>query len=163
AAGRGLPVAEPDSFHRRRGVSPSLPARLAGVRQPRCHPLCAARAELLAHRPLLPLRRPPLLPRLPQDARLPSVRRRARSCAGALYLIQALLHACSCWLLFGLVVRSFGPRAAFWASLLLATDLMVAISNFEPMSEPLFLFLALASAYCLVPAILTQGDRPGRA
>ncbi len=71
-----------------------------------------------------------------------------------LYVVQGILHALSCWLLFHLVVPCFGRAAAWCAALLLATDLMLVISNFEAMSEPLFLFLTLASLRLLVPAIL---------
>ena len=38
---------------------------------------------------------------------------------------------------------------------------MLAISNFEPMSEPLFLFLMLASSVCIIPAIVRVGDNGG--
>ena len=64
--------------------------------------------------------------------------------AAAIYLVQGLLQAGSCFFLYQIVRSSFGSRAAFWASLLLATDLMMAVSNFEAMSEPLFVFLLLA-------------------
>jgi 4-amino-4-deoxy-L-arabinose transferase-like glycosyltransferase len=85
--------------------------------------------------------------------------------AGAIYLAQALLQTGSCLLLFALVRPRFGVRAAFWASLLLATDLMLAIYNFEAMSEPLFNFLALAGLALAVPAVLSltgEGCGAGR-
>jgi 4-amino-4-deoxy-L-arabinose transferase-like glycosyltransferase len=81
--------------------------------------------------------------------------------AGAIYLAQAALHAGSCVLLFLLVRGLFGVRPAVWASLFLATDLVLVISNFEAMSEPLFVFLILASALCLLPVrVLNDDSRP---
>jgi 4-amino-4-deoxy-L-arabinose transferase-like glycosyltransferase len=71
--------------------------------------------------------------------------------AGAIYAAQVLLHVGSCLLLFRLARELVGERAAVWASLFLASDVMVAVSNFEAMSEPLFLFLLLAAAVCLWP------------
>src|SRR5579864_2454764 len=73
--------------------------------------------------------------------------------AEAIYLAQCLLHAGSCLLLFLIVNRYFGKLAALCASLLFATDLMLAISNFEAMTEPLFVFLSLASACYLLPGL----------
>jgi 4-amino-4-deoxy-L-arabinose transferase-like glycosyltransferase len=83
--------------------------------------------------------------------------------AGAIYLAQALLQAGSCLLLFALVHPYFGQRAALWASLLLATDLMLAVYNFEAMSEPLFVFLVLAAVYHSLPSLagLAAGVRAG--
>ncbi len=72
----------------------------------------------------------------------------------AIYVVQGLLQAGSCWLLFRLTLRLFSRRAAVWASLFFASDLMLAIHNFQAMSEPLFVFLLLASLDCLVPAIV---------
>jgi 4-amino-4-deoxy-L-arabinose transferase-like glycosyltransferase len=83
--------------------------------------------------------------------------------AAAVYGAQAVLHAGSCVLLFLLVRRYFGRRTALWASLLLATDLMLAISNFEAMSEPLFAFLLLAAAVWLIPAAIPTGSELGPA
>ena len=83
--------------------------------------------------------------------------------AGAIYLAQALLQAGSCLLLFALVRQSFGGRAAVCASLLLATDLMLAVSNFEAMSEPLFNFLILAAMTCLAPVLVAPGSGDGGA
>jgi 4-amino-4-deoxy-L-arabinose transferase-like glycosyltransferase len=77
----------------------------------------------------------------------------------ATYLAQALLQAGSCLLLYRLVRRAFGGRAALWASLFLATDLMLAVYNFESMSEPLFVFLVLASSACVLPVLLSAGAR----
>lgn len=74
--------------------------------------------------------------------------------AGTIYLAHALLQAGSCLLLFVLVRACFGERAAFWTSLLFASDLMLAIYNFEAMSEPLFLFLIVASMNCLLLFLL---------
>jgi 4-amino-4-deoxy-L-arabinose transferase-like glycosyltransferase len=71
----------------------------------------------------------------------------------AVYLVQALLHVAACFLLFSLVRLYWGPWPAFWASAFLASDLMLAVSSFEVMSEPLFVFLCVASAHLLLPAL----------
>ncbi len=82
--------------------------------------------------------------------------------AGAIYLAQALLQVGSCLLLFALVRRHFGSGAALAASFLLATDLMLAVYNFEAMSEPLFVLLVLAAVYHGLPALasLSRKERP---
>jgi 4-amino-4-deoxy-L-arabinose transferase-like glycosyltransferase len=80
--------------------------------------------------------------------------------AGAIYLLQAVLQAASCLLVYRLVRPYFGARAAGCAALLLATDLMLVISNFEAMSEPLFTFLTLASVGCLLPVLLALREAP---
>ena len=69
--------------------------------------------------------------------------------AGAIYLAQILLHSCSCFLLYKIVSKSFGTTAAVWSSLGMATDLVSIVTNFEAMSEPVFVFLMLAT-YCLI-------------
>jgi 4-amino-4-deoxy-L-arabinose transferase-like glycosyltransferase len=73
---------------------------------------------------------------------------------GFLYLAQAALHAIACWLLFALIRPYFGASAAFWASLLMAIDPLLVLSNFEAMSEPLFLLLVVLSASLVVPYIV---------
>jgi 4-amino-4-deoxy-L-arabinose transferase-like glycosyltransferase len=78
--------------------------------------------------------------------------------ASAIYLAQALLQAASCVLLFLLVRPTFGERAALLASLFLATDLMLAVHNFQAPSEPLFVFLVLAATLCLLPGIVSLGQ-----
>jgi 4-amino-4-deoxy-L-arabinose transferase-like glycosyltransferase len=75
----------------------------------------------------------------------------------AIYLGQVTLHVFSCVLLYLLVRPPFGERAAFWASMFLATDLMLAVTNFEAMSEGLFLFLLLAAAVCTLPVLANLG------
>ncbi len=81
--------------------------------------------------------------------------------AVAIYLAQIGLHVVSCLVLFRLVKIYFGNHAAFWASLLFATDLMLVISNFEAMAEPLFSALILGSAACLIPTIIPpSGSSP---
>jgi len=78
----------------------------------------------------------------------------------AVYLVQALLESSACFLLFTLVRLYWGQWAAFWSSVLLATDLMLAVSNFEILSEPLFVFLVVASARLLMPALFPlEGTR----
>lgn len=74
--------------------------------------------------------------------------------AVAIYAVQALLQAASCLLLFVWARPLLGQPAACWASLLYATDLIMTIQNFAPMSEPLYLFLMLASAALLFPILL---------
>lgn len=67
----------------------------------------------------------------------------------AIYVVQALLQVASCAVMYLMVDRMFGARAAFLSSLFVATDLMWSISNFEPLSEPLFAFLLLCSLHQL--------------
>src|SRR5262249_28103832 len=64
----------------------------------------------------------------------------------------------SCLLLFRIVRPYFGDASALAASLFLATDLMLGISNFEAMAEPLFVLLVLASVYYVVPALVGVGQ-----
>jgi 4-amino-4-deoxy-L-arabinose transferase-like glycosyltransferase len=64
----------------------------------------------------------------------------------AIYAAQVLLQLASCAVLFRFAERFFGKWTAFAASLFLATDTMWAISNFEALSEPLFVFLVLYAA-----------------
>lgn len=73
--------------------------------------------------------------------------------AAAIYLAQSLLHVASCVLLFAIARRHLGRTTALFASFLLGTDLMLAVSNFEAMTEPLFTFLMLFSAYYLLGAM----------
>jgi hypothetical protein len=63
----------------------------------------------------------------------------------AIYLGNVLLQIASCAVVYNVVERHFGAVSAFFASLFVATDLMWAISNFEAMSEPLYVFLMLCS------------------
>ncbi|MGH7200624.1 MAG: glycosyltransferase family 39 protein, partial [Planctomycetaceae bacterium] len=79
--------------------------------------------------------------------------------AAAIYLAQALLQVGSCLVLFHLVRPHFGESAAMWAGLLMASDLTIGISNFEAMSEPLYLFLNLAGVACLVPVVFQPRER----
>jgi len=78
----------------------------------------------------------------------------------AIYLVQALLGTISCLLVVKLARPQFGDRAARWASILFAGDLLLAISNFEAMSEPLYLFLTLAAIVCLIPVITAARNSP---
>jgi hypothetical protein len=71
----------------------------------------------------------------------------------AIYFVQSLLAMLSCWLVVKLTRPIFGDRAAFWASLLFAGDLTLAIANFEAMSEPLYLLLNLGGTVCLLPVL----------
>jgi 4-amino-4-deoxy-L-arabinose transferase-like glycosyltransferase len=80
--------------------------------------------------------------------------------AGAIYIVQAALQAGSCVLLYQIVQRRFGTRPAIFASLFLATDLMVTVSNFEAMSEPLFSFLVLAAIATLGPWSARPSSEP---
>jgi 4-amino-4-deoxy-L-arabinose transferase-like glycosyltransferase len=68
-----------------------------------------------------------------------------------LYCVQAALNVLSCALVYLLARRLLNPWAAFAAAMLFATDLMVAISAFEAMSEVLFMFLTLVGIVILVP------------
>jgi 4-amino-4-deoxy-L-arabinose transferase-like glycosyltransferase len=64
----------------------------------------------------------------------------------AIYLAQVLLQLASCAVAYKFAERHFGALTGFFASLFVGTDLMWAISNFEALSEPLFLFLMICSA-----------------
>jgi len=77
--------------------------------------------------------------------------------AGAIYVVQILLHAASCALLFGIVRSGFGASPAFWASLLLAVDPLLITHNFVAMSENVFLFLMLAALGVVFP-LFGQAD-----
>ena len=76
--------------------------------------------------------------------------------AAGIYVVQAIIHAVTCCLVFVVARRHFGTTAGWFAGLLLATDLMLAISNFEAMSEPLFNFFTVLVAYFLL--VNTQPD-----
>jgi 4-amino-4-deoxy-L-arabinose transferase-like glycosyltransferase len=80
----------------------------------------------------------------------------------AIYAAQAFLQAGSCILLFAIVRPYFGTPAALVASLLLATDLMLAVANFEAVSEPLFVFAVLAAILSFLPALaaISSGAKP---
>ena len=82
-----------------------------------------------------------------------------------LYLLQIAVQVAALVLLYRLARRYFGPRAAFWAGLLAATDLMSTTYNFSALTEPLFsLFVLLALTLLLprlVPARDPPPDRPG--
>ena len=76
--------------------------------------------------------------------------------AALIYLFQALLQACMCAIVFLLTRKFFGQKAALIASLLCATDIMLAVLNFEAMSETLYVFLLSASALVLLPRIMSK-------
>jgi 4-amino-4-deoxy-L-arabinose transferase-like glycosyltransferase len=80
----------------------------------------------------------------------------------AIYLGQALLQLASCAILFKLVQRYFGLLTAFCASLFIAADTMWAISNFEALSEPLFVFLMLCSIERLANGLFSESTRKAR-
>lgn len=71
-----------------------------------------------------------------------------------IYVLQALCHVISCAILYKLVAELFGHSAGFWASIFLAFDLTLTVSNFEAMSEPLYLLLNLAGLACLIPPLI---------
>ncbi len=73
--------------------------------------------------------------------------------AGTIYAAQAILHAFSCLFLYKAVRRHLGGPAALAAALLLGTDLMLTVSDFEAMSEPLFIFWMTAALNFLLDAI----------
>jgi 4-amino-4-deoxy-L-arabinose transferase-like glycosyltransferase len=78
-----------------------------------------------------------------------------------IYLIQALLQAITCIVIFSITKKLFGDKAALIASLLCATDVMCAVLNFQAMSEVVYVFLLSISALVLLPCIL--GKVKGRA
>ncbi len=69
----------------------------------------------------------------------------------AIYGVQVLLQITSCGLLYLLVGRLFGPKAALWASALFGCDVALAINAFVPMTECLFLFLLLLALQLTLP------------
>jgi 4-amino-4-deoxy-L-arabinose transferase-like glycosyltransferase len=74
----------------------------------------------------------------------------------AIYLLQIGLHLAVVWLVFGLAERTLGRRPAFWAALLMALDLMLAVYNHAALTEPLFLALSLAAVFWLLPRLLSS-------
>jgi 4-amino-4-deoxy-L-arabinose transferase-like glycosyltransferase len=81
---------------------------------------------------------------------------------GAIYVAQALLQAGACLLLFAMVWPHFGKAAALCGSILLGADLVLAIYDFEVMSEPLCNFLTLAAMWLILPIsqTLARGEAP---
>lgn len=73
-----------------------------------------------------------------------------------IYLAQALLQSINCAIIYTLTRKLFGPKAALLASLLCATDLMLAVMNFQTMSEPLYVFVLSVSALVLLPRIVAE-------
>lgn len=81
--------------------------------------------------------------------------------AALIYLFQALLQSFNCILVFILTDKFFGQKAALIASLLCATDLMLAVLNFEAMSETLYVFMISVSTLVLFPRIMAkEGSHP---
>ncbi len=83
--------------------------------------------------------------------------------AGAvgIYLAQAALHVSACVVVYFIAQRMMTPLAGFLAASFLATDIMIAISNFEAMSEVLFMFLTLLGLLALTPRNILTGVMPG--
>lgn len=75
----------------------------------------------------------------------------------ALYFVQSALNVACCGLIFLMTERIFTTLSGFVAAMLLATDLMVAISAFEAMSEILFMFFLLGAVLVLIRKDI--GDR----
>jgi len=84
--------------------------------------------------------------------------------AVAIYLAQITLAVGSCLLLYRIAGTLFGARTALFASAMMGADVMLAVCNFEAMSEPLFLFLTLSSALFILNALaaLIDGRDEGR-
>jgi Dolichyl-phosphate-mannose-protein mannosyltransferase len=80
--------------------------------------------------------------------------------SAGIFLAQIALQILSCVLVFVLGCRLISPAAGWLAATLLGTDLMLAISNFEAMSEVVFMFLTLAAILCVVPAKSSSGSSP---
>ncbi len=74
-----------------------------------------------------------------------------------IYLTQVALQIGAILMLFRLAAIFFGRRAAVWAGLLVATDLMWATYNFSALTEPLYVFLTLAALAVLLPRLLPPG------
>ena len=79
-----------------------------------------------------------------------------------IYVVQAMIHAVTCCLVFVIARRHFGTAAGWFASLLLATDLMLSISDFEAMSEPLFNFFTVLVAYFLLGNVPPEDGKARR-
>ncbi len=80
----------------------------------------------------------------------------------AIYLVQAAIQVAVVWLVYRLAGLWLGRRAALWAGLLAATDLMTAVYNFSALTEPLYSALTLAAVALLLPR-LAPPERGGAA
>jgi len=80
-----------------------------------------------------------------------------------IFIAQAITQAICCLLVYRLVQPRFGRRAATVAAFLLALDPMLAISNLQAMSEPLFAVLVLAAIVCLAPLLFDEPPGPAGA
>ncbi len=70
-----------------------------------------------------------------------------------IYLAQVAIQVGIVLMLYRLAGLYFGRRAAFWAALLGATDLMSATYNFSALTEPLYSGLTLVALTLLVPRL----------
>lgn len=71
-------------------------------------------------------------------------------------LVQILIDTASCFLLFLLVLKFFNLRVAFYASLFYALDPFLILYSLTLLSDGLFVFLYLLSAYWFSEAIYRQ-------
>ncbi len=74
-----------------------------------------------------------------------------------LYILQAILATATALLVYSIGARLLGRRVALLAGLLYGSDLMLAMLNFEAMSETLFLFLWTLSIWLWVRTIWSKG------
>jgi 4-amino-4-deoxy-L-arabinose transferase-like glycosyltransferase len=74
--------------------------------------------------------------------------------AALIYVTQAVLQSVNCVIIFLVTRKLFGDTAGLIAGILCGTDLMLAVLNFEPLSESVYVFLISVSALVLLPRIL---------
>jgi 4-amino-4-deoxy-L-arabinose transferase-like glycosyltransferase len=80
----------------------------------------------------------------------------------AVYLFQTLCHAGTAVATYLLAVGFTGRRVAALAGLLVAGDAMLAVMNFEAMTEPLFMLLATVGVMLWIRELALLGARPPR-
>ena len=139
------------------GIAISTPGYLTDYtlnKNPDAPPLCLAREEHAAARTILAARA--LHTRRTCSGRrfIPYLQRRSTCAAAqAIYAVQVLLQIGCCVLVYMVAARYFSRLTAVFASLWVATDVVWATSNFEAMSEPLFVFLMILSVERLARAL----------
>lgn len=74
-----------------------------------------------------------------------------------LYLLQVICSTATAWLVYGMTKRILSRRVGLIAGLLCASDLMLAILNFQALSETFFTFLATISIYLWVRTVWSEG------
>jgi 4-amino-4-deoxy-L-arabinose transferase-like glycosyltransferase len=82
---------------------------------------------------------------------------------GQVYVIQALIGAFSCWLVYRIGRRLFGDREALWAALVMACYGPLIFFDAQPLIPVLHILLTLAGILFLLRAggVGPAGDEPG--